>query len=164
MLASFHAAKLPAPEVLATLLINDLAELPGRLVLVLDDVHTIASQPVDEFLTFLVEHQSPGMRLVLATRADPALPLARWRGRGQLEEIRQDELAFTAQETADFIQHTTGAALTPEQLLILEKRTEGWAAGLQLAALSMRATSSDIPAFIEAFSGGHEYIADYPGW
>ena len=94
VLATFHAAKLPAPEMLATLLINDLAEVPERLVLVLDDFHTIASQPVHDFLTFLVEHQPPGMCLVLVTRADPALPLASWRGRGQLEEIRQNELAF----------------------------------------------------------------------
>jgi LuxR family maltose regulon positive regulatory protein len=160
LLATFHASKPPTPQTLATLLINDLAEIPDHLVLVLDDFHTITSQPIHEFLTFLIEHQPPRMCLVLITRADPALPLARLRGRGQLDEIRQNELSFTPEESAEFLNRTMGVALSQEQLSTLERRTEGWAAGLQLAALSMRA-AQDVPAFIEAFSGGHEYIADY---
>ena len=157
---TFHAFRLPTPETLATLLINDLAEISDRLVLVLDDFHTITSQPIHDFLTFLIEHQPPRMCLVLVTRADPALPLARLRGRGQLEEIRQNELSFTPEESAVFLSQTLGVTLTQEQVSTLERRTEGWAAGLQLAALSMR-TTLDIPAFIEAFSGKYEYIADY---
>ena len=160
LLASFHASKIPAPKILATLLINDLARIPERFVLVLDDFHTITSQAVRDFLAYLIEHQPPMLCLVLVTRADPDLPLARLRGKGQLEEIRQDELSFTQEEAADFLNHSMGLALTGEQLLALEKRTEGWAAGLQLAALSMRSTQ-DVPAFIEAFSGGYDYIADY---
>jgi len=160
LLALFHASRLPTPETLATFLINELSGFQDRLVLVLDDFHTISSQPVQDFLAFLVEHQSPGMCLVLVTRADPPLPLARLRGRGQLEEIRQSELSFTLDESAEFMSRTMNVAISQDQLSTLENRTEGWAAGLQLAALSMR-TSQDVPAFIEAFSGGYEYIADY---
>lgn len=160
LLSSFHASKSPAPNALATLLINDLAEISGRLILVLDDVHTLSAQPIHDFLTFLIEHQPPRVCLVLVTRADPALPLARWRGRGQLDEIRQNELAFTQSESSEFLKQTMGVTLTPEQLASLERRTEGWAAGLQLAGLSLR-TSRDISTFIETFSGGYEYIADY---
>ena len=160
LLVSFRAAKPPMPEALATLLINDLAEIREQIVLVLDDFHTITSQPIQDFLTYLIEHQPSGMCLVIATRSDPALPLARWRGRGHLDEIRQNELSFSLDESSNFLNRTMGVALTREQLLILDKRTEGWAAGLQLAALSMR-TTPDIPAFIVAFSGGDEFIADY---
>jgi LuxR family maltose regulon positive regulatory protein len=160
LLASFHASKSPAPGTLATLLINDLAEIAGRLILVLDDVHTLSDQPIHDFLTFLIEHQPPQVCLVLITRADPALPLARWRGRGQLDEIRQNDLAFTQSESSDFLKQTMGVTLTSEQLASLERRTEGWPAGLQLAGLSLR-TSRDISTFIETFSGGYEYIADY---
>ena len=142
------------------MLINDLAGISERFALVLDDFHTITNQTVRDFLAFLIEHQPQMLCLVLVTRADPDLPLARMRGKGQLEEIRQDELSFTQEEAADFLNHSMGLALTGEQLSALEKRTEGWAAGLQLAALSMR-SSQDIPAFVEAFSGGYDYIADY---
>ncbi len=160
VLATFYASKPPTPETAAALLINELAEIPERLVLVLDDLHTITAQSIFDFLAALVEHQPPALCLVLVTRADPALPLARLRGRGQLEEIRQDELSFTPEESADFLRRIMGVQLAQDQLLSLEKRTEGWAAGLQLAGLSLR-TALDIPAFIETFSGGNEYIADY---
>ncbi len=160
VLASFHASRPPAPETAATLLINDLAQLSGRLVLVLDDLHTIAAQPIYQFLSSLIEHQPPTLCLVLVTRSDPPLPLARLRGRGQLEEIRQELLSFTLDESAAFLRQAMGLSLAQDQLLALESRTEGWAAGLQLAGLSLR-TARDVPAFIEAFSGGHEYIAGY---
>ena len=160
LLASLYASKPPKSETLATLLINDLAEASHRFVLVLDDFYTITTQPIHGFMTFLVEHQPPEMCLVLVTRADPALPLAKLRGRGQLAEIRQNDLSFTLEESADFLNRRTNTALSPEQLSALERRTEGWIAGLQLAALSIGSTR-DVPAFIEAFSGGHEYIADY---
>ena len=160
LLSTLQAARPPTPETLATLLINDLAEVPHRLVIVLDDFHAISSQPIHAFLAFLIEHQPPRLCLVLVTRADPALPLARYRGRGQLEEIRQHELSFSQAESADFLTRIMDVALTEDQQAALESRTEGWPAGLQLAALSIRSTR-DIPAFIEAFSGGHEFIADY---
>lgn len=159
-LASFHAAKPPAPETLATLLINELAEIQGQWILVLDDFHTITTPSIHSFISFLLEHQPPGLRLVLATRADPPLPLARLRGRGQMVEVRQDELSFTPTESAEFMGQTMGVALTTQQLAILDRRTEGWAAGLQLAALSVR-RSPDVSGFIEAFSGGYDTVADY---
>ncbi len=160
LLATFHASKLPTPATLATLLINQMAELQEQLMLVLEDFHTIVSQPILDFLTFLIEHQPPSMTLVIVTRADPLLPLARLRGRSQLEEIRQNELLFTPEEAFDFLRQTMGVAVTRDQLMALEKRTEGWPAGLQLAALAMR-TAQDTQAFIDAFSGEHQFIADY---
>ena len=160
LLAFYQASKPPAPEILATLLINDLAGTSERFVLVLDDFHHITSQSIHDFLAFLSEHQPPRMCLVLVTRADPDLPLARLRGKGQLVEIRQDELSFTQEEAADFLGRSMSLELTGEQISALERRTEGWAAGLQLAALSMR-SDKDISAFMDTFSGGYDYIADY---
>jgi LuxR family maltose regulon positive regulatory protein len=160
ILEAFHAARPPAPEIAATLVINVLVQIPDRLVLILDDLHSITAPPIYVFLTSLIEHQPPNLSLVLVTRADPALPLARLRGRGQLEEIRQELLSFTLEESEAFLRQVMGASLTQDQLLALESRTEGWAAGLQLAGLSMRA-AQDLPAFIDSFSGGHEFIAGY---
>lgn len=160
VMLSLQATKPPAPETLAILLVNELANRPERSLLVLDDLHTLESQPVLDFLAFFIEHQPPQFCLVVVTRADPGLPLARLRGRGQMDEVRQNDLAFSLEESAEFLGATVSTALTRDQLVILEQRTEGWAAGLQLAALSMQ-SAQDIPAFIEAFSGGYEYIADY---
>lgn len=160
LMGMLRAAKPPTPQVLATMLINDLAEIPGRFVVVLDDFHTILSQPVLDFLAFLVEHQPPQMCLVLLTRADPALPVARLRGRGQLEEIRQNDLAFSPEEAIEYLHHRMNAAIPKNHLIALVERTEGWIAGLQLASLSIRSTKV-AQAFINAFSGGDEYIADY---
>jgi LuxR family transcriptional regulator, maltose regulon positive regulatory protein len=141
-------------------LINELAETNYHIVLVLDDFHTITSHGIQDFLAFFVEHQPPDLCLVLLSRADPSLPLARLRGRGQLEEIRQNELSFTLDESANFLSRTMGIELSRNQLLSLEKRIEGWAAGMQLAALSLR-TSTDVSGFIADFSGGNEFVADY---
>src|SRR6266702_744290 len=133
----------PAPssfEGLVTALINELAAQPGEeeLLLVLDDYHLIDAQPVHTSLTFLLEHLPPGLHLVLASRSDPPLPLARLRARGQLAELRADDLRFTGDEAAALLREATGADLPGAAVTALASRTEGWAAGLQLAGLSLR--------------------------
>jgi len=165
-----HAAPLlgpPAPpsfEALVTALINELAAQPGEgeVVLVLDDYHLIDAQPVHASLTFLLEHRPPELHLVLASRADPPLPLARLRGRGQLAELRAADLRFTAEEAAALLREAAGPGppLPEATAATLAARTEGWAAGLQLAALSLRGRP-DAAGFVAAFSGSHRYVLDY---
>ena len=155
----------PAPrsfEGLVTALINELADRPGEdeVLLVLDDYHVIEAEPVHASLGFLLEHRPPGLHLVLATRADPPLPLARLRARGQLTELRAAELRFTTDEAAALLYQATGADLPGASVAALAARTEGWAAGLQLAALSLRG-QPDAAGFIAAFSGSHRYVLDY---
>jgi LuxR family maltose regulon positive regulatory protein len=149
----------PTDAILAALL-NEIAALPGDTVLVLDDYHAVDAGPVDEALAFLLAHLPPHMHLVIATREDPPFPLARLRARGQLTELRAADLRFTALEAAAFLNEVMGLSLAAEEIAALEERTEGWIAGLQLAALSMRGRR-DIPGFIRAFAGDHRYIADY---
>jgi LuxR family maltose regulon positive regulatory protein len=129
-------------------------------VLVLDDYHVIDAIDVHQALTFLLEHLPPTMHLVITTREDPPLPLARYRARGQLLEMRAADLRFTEPEAADFLNDVMGLKLSPEQIAALKSRTEGWVAGLQLAALSMQG-HDDIPGFIRSFAGDHRYIVDY---
>ncbi len=147
---------------LVTALINDLAAQPGggEVLLVVDDYHLIDTRPVHESLMFLLEHVPPGLHLVLASRADPPLRLARLRARGQLAELRTDDLRFTAEEAAALLRESAGPGLPGAAVAALVARTEGWAAGLQLAALSLRGRS-DIAGFVAAFSGSHRYILDY---
>jgi len=159
-LAALRTPKPGSPVMLATLLVNDLLEIPGPFVLVLDDYHTITALPIHDFLSCLIDHQPSQMCLVLGSRADPPLPLPRLRARGQLVEIRQDDLTFNRNEAAEFLNSVMGLSLTRDVSDALEKQTEGWIVGLQLAALSMRDVQ-DVPAFIESFSGRHEFIADY---
>ena len=149
-------------EGLVTALINELAAQSGEnaIVLVLDDYHLISARQVHASLAFLLEHLPPGLHLVLASRSDPPLPLARLRARGQLAELRTDDLRFTAEEAAALLRESAGAALPGTAVAALVARTEGWAAGLQLAALSLRGRS-DIAGFVAAFSGSHRYILDY---
>lgn len=147
-------------QTLATLLINDLVKIPDRFILILDDYHWISSSSIHTFLEFLIEHQPKGMSLIIITRADPPIRLARLRARGQLVEIRQADLSFNLEETTEYLGKRMNLDLTSEQLNLLEKRTEGWVAALQLAGLSIR-TLSDPDGFINNFSGRHEYIADY---
>ena len=130
------------------------------LILVLDDYHVIDSQPVDQALTFLVEHLPPQLHLVIASREDPSLPLARLRARGQLTELRAADLRFTPAEAAEFLNRVMGLNLAAEDITALENRTEGWIAGLQLAALSMQGRS-DTAGFIQAFTGSHRFVLDY---
>ena len=158
----------PAPssfQGLVTALINELAAEPdaGEALLVLDDYHVISSQAVHESLAFLLEHRSPGICVVLASRSDPPLPLARLRARDQLTEVRAAELRFTSDEAAALLRHVTtgpGPALDDAMVVALAARTEGWAAGLQLAALSLRG-QDDVAGFVGAFTGSHRYVLDY---
>ena len=150
----------PAPasfQGLVTALINDLAG--EQAVLVLDDYHVISAQQVHESVSFLVEHRPAGICVVLASRADPPLPLARLRARGQLTEIRVGELRFTPAEAGELLQHA-GPALPQASVAALAARTEGWAAGLALAALSLRG-HDDAAGFVAAFTGSHRYVLDY---
>ena len=128
--------------------------------LVLDDYHLVGSEPVHASLGFLLEHLPPGLHPVLASRADPPLALARLRARGQLTELRDAELRFTAGEAADVLRETSGAELPDAAVTALVTRTEGWAAGLQLAALSLRG-QADVAEFVAAFTGSHRYVLDY---
>ena len=150
----------PPTEALLTALLNEIATIPDIFVLVLDDYHVIDSKPVDEALTFLLEHLPPQMHLVIATREDPQLPLARLRARGQLTELRAANLRFTPAEANDFLNRVMGLSLSTEDIAALETRTEGWIAGLQLAALSMQGRG-DIASFIQSFTGSHRFVLDY---
>ncbi len=155
----------PAPpsfEGLVTALINELAARPGdgELLLVLDDYHLIDAQQVHESLVFLLEHLPPGVHLVLASRSDPPLPLARLRAGAQLAELRTGDLRFTAEEAAALLREAIGGDLPGAVVAALAARTEGWAAGLQLAGLSLRG-QPDVTGFVAAFSGSHRYVLDY---
>ena len=150
----------PPPEAILTTLLNEITTLPDHVVLVLDDYHVIDAKPVDMALTYLVEHLPLQMHLVIATREDPRLPLARLRARSQMTELRAADLRFTASEAAAFLNQVMGLGLSAENIAALEDRTEGWIAGLQLAALSMQG-HQDVSGFIRAFAGDHRYIVDY---
>jgi LuxR family maltose regulon positive regulatory protein len=149
-------------EGLVTALINELAADPGpdEVLLVLDDYHLVDSGPVHESVTFLLENLPPGVRVVVSGRASPPLPLARLRARGQLTELRAAELRFTPEEAAALLDETAGAALPAPAVGALVARTEGWAAGLQLAGLSLRG-QADAAGFVAAFSGSHRFVLDY---
>ena len=152
--------QLPPIQSILTTLLNKISAIPNDFILVLDDYHLADSQPVDQGLTFLLEHLPPPMHLVIATREDPNLPLARWRARGQLTELRVADLRFTPAEAAAFLNQVMSLNLLAEDVTALESHTEGWVAGLQLAALSMRG-HEDIPAFIKSFTGSHHFVMDY---
>src|SRR5689334_8486767 len=149
-------------EELVTALINELAANPGpdEVLLVLDDYHLVDSGPVHESVAFLLENLPPGLRIVVSSRADPPLPLARLRARGQLAELRAAELRFTPEEAAALLGETAGPGLPAAAAEALVARTEGWAAGLQLAALSLRG-HADAAGFAAAFSGSHRFVLDY---
>ncbi len=147
-------------ETILTSLLNEISNIPGHFVLILDDYHAIDSHPVDQSLDFLVEHQPPHMHLVISTREDPQLPLARYRARGQLTELRAADLRFTPVEAAEFLNTVTGLGLSGENIAALETRTEGWIAGLQLAAISMQG-HKDATGFIQSFTGSHRFVMDY---
>lgn len=159
-LLALQAPQPPSADAILTAVLNDLAPLPERVILVLDDYHTIDAPAVDQALTFLLDNLPPSMHLVLVTREDPLLPLARLRARGQLNELRAADLRFTLDEAAEFLDQVMGLSLSPAELAALDARTEGWIAGLQLAALSMQGRT-DTAAFIEAFSGSHRFVLDY---
>jgi LuxR family maltose regulon positive regulatory protein len=152
--------QMPPVESLATTLVNDVAAIPTHFVLVLDDYQLVHTRLIHDGLAFLLDHQPPHMHLLIATRTDPPLPLPRLRVRGQMTEIRADDLRFTEGEAATFLNQALGLALDAEKIAALEARTEGWIAGLQLAALSMRG-KGDIDSFVKAFSGSNRHVIDY---
>jgi len=155
-----QATPSPALEALLTLIINDLSAQTTPLLLVLDDYHEIRAPAIHQALIFLLDNLPACLHLLLTTRADPPWPLARWRVRRELVEIRVRDLRFTEAEAAAFLQQELGVVLTASDIAALEQRTEGWIAGLQLAALSL-ADRGDISQFIRAFTGSHAYIVDY---
>lgn len=150
----------PAIRQVLTGLVNDIVELNTAFILVLEDYHLIDNADIHENVNFLLDHLPPGAHLVITTRSDPPLLLARRRGRAQVSEIRAADLRFSLDETADFINETMRLGLAPVDIAALERRTEGWIAGLQMAALSLQ-DESDPHAFVLAFSGDDRHIADY---
>jgi LuxR family maltose regulon positive regulatory protein len=149
-------------EGLVTALVNELAadRGDGEVLLVLDDYHLVDSGPVHESVAFLLENLPPGLQVVVSGRADPPLPLARLRARGQLAEVRAADLRFTPEEAAALLGEAAGPGLPAAAVAALVARTEGWAAGLQLAGLSLRG-HADAAGFVAAFSGSHRFVLDY---
>ncbi len=160
VLAILESPQPPTIESILIALLNEITTVPDDFVLVLDDYHMIDSKPVDDALTFLLEHLPPQMHLVIATREDPNLPLARFRARAQLTELRAADLRFTPSEAAEFLNQVMGLNLSAKDIAALDTRTEGWIAGLQLAALSMRG-HQDASSFIKSFTGSHHFVLDY---
>ncbi len=153
-------AQHPALTDLLPSLVLQLEAISEQFVLVLDDYHLIGSPEIHEALTYLIEHKPAQMHLVIATRKDPPLPIALLRGRGQMVELRQADLRFTSEEADNFLRLGMGMDLSGEEVATLAGRTEGWAAGLQMAALSIRGRE-DAAQMIAGFGGSHEYIVDY---
>jgi LuxR family transcriptional regulator, maltose regulon positive regulatory protein len=160
VLSSLRAPGSPPVEALTGALINELADVPGTLAIVLDDYHLIDSDNVHGIVAFLLERLPSNVHLLIASRIDPPLPLARLRARGQTTEINATDLFFTREEAVAFLKDTMGLNLSDEDVGALEARTEGWIAGLQLAALSMR-DREDVPGFVRAFSGSHRDVLDF---
>jgi LuxR family maltose regulon positive regulatory protein len=172
---SFLQSAQPLPITPAlTPLLNEITTLASKLILVLDDYHVIDSRPIDDAVTYLIEHLPPQLHLVITIREDPQLPLARLRARNQLTEVRGADLRFTTSEAAGYLAGM-GIDLSPTDLAALDDRTEGWIAGLQLAAIAMQSFAEQMPAdalgredlpgrfsgFIRAYAGDHRYIMDY---
>ncbi len=160
MLGALQSPQPPPAESILTTLLNEIAVLPDNFVLVLDDYHAIDAKLVDDTLAFLLEHLPPQMHVVVTTREDPQLPLARLRTRGQMAELRAADLRFTASEAAEFLNPVMGLNLSAADIAALEDRTEGWIAGLQLAAISMQG-HPDATRFIQSFTGSHHFVMDY---
>jgi LuxR family maltose regulon positive regulatory protein len=172
VMAMLQSLQSPPAESILTAVVNEIAALPEAIILVLDDYHLVqgsevgGSTSVDNALAFLLEHQPPQLHLVIATREDPNLPLARLRARGQLTEVRAVDLRFAAAEATEFYNQAMGLNLSTENIAALEKRTEGWIAGLQLAALALQKQVDSIGGKsaaerIGAFSGSHRFVLDY---
>lgn len=160
VLAALQSPQPPSAESILTTLLNEITTVPDDFIFVLDDYHIIDSKPVDNVLTFLLEHLPPQMHLVIASREDPQLPLSRLRVRNQLTELRAADLRFTPAEAAEFLNRVMGLNLSAEDVAALEARTEGWIAGLQMAAISLRGLP-DAASFIQAFTGSHHFVLDY---
>jgi LuxR family maltose regulon positive regulatory protein len=159
-LAALRAPQPPSTESILTALLNDIVTIPDPIVLALDDYHLIDVQQVDKAVTFLLENLPPQLLLVVSTRDDPKLPVARLRACGQLTELRAADLHFTSAEAAEFLNQVMGLNLAVEDVAALEARTEGWIAGLQLAAISMQG-HQDSSSLIKSFTGSHRFVLDY---
>jgi LuxR family maltose regulon positive regulatory protein len=160
LLVALASPQPPPVESILTALLNDITAVRDKFSLVLDDYHVIEAKPIDLALTFLLEHLPPQMHLVIITREDPQLPLARLRASGQLTELRITDLRFTPVEAAEFLNRVMGLDLSAEDVDALETRTEGWIAGLQLAGISMQGLQ-DTTSFIKSFTGSHHFVMDY---
>ncbi len=160
LLGVLQSPQPPTTESILTTLINEITTIPDNFILVLDDYHIIDSKPVDTALAFLLEHLPPQMHLVITTREDPQFPLARLRARGQLIELRAADLRFTPSEAAEFLNQMIGLNLSAEDVAALEVRTEGWVAGLQLAALSMQGHENP-SEFVATLSSNNRFILGY---
>jgi LuxR family maltose regulon positive regulatory protein len=159
-MGTLQSSQSPSIESILESLLNEIVSIPDDFILVLDDYHVVDSKQIDHALTFLIERLPPQIHLIIATREDPDLPLARWRARDQLIELRVKDLRFTASEATGFLNQTMGLHLSTEDVVALETRTEGWIAGLQLAALSMQGLQ-DTTGFIQSFTGSHHFVLDY---
>ncbi len=160
VLGMLESPQPPSSEYILTVLLNEISCVPDHFFLVLDDYHVIETKPVNEMLAFLLEHMPQQMHLVIVTREDPPLPLARLRARGQLSELRAADLRFSFSEAACFLNLLMGLKLADKDIADLENRTEGWITGLQLAAVSMQG-QKDNAAFIRAFTGSNRFVLDY---
>jgi LuxR family transcriptional regulator, maltose regulon positive regulatory protein len=160
VLGMLQSPQSPPPEVMLVALLNDLTTIKDPFVLVLDDYHVIEAQLVEQALTYLVDHLPPQMHLVILSREDPPLPLAGLRARNHLTELRAVDLRFTPSEAAAFLTQVMGLTLSAEDIAALERRTEGWIAGLQFAALAMQ-SHQDTTRFITSFTGSHHFVLDY---
>jgi len=159
-LAMLRSPQPPPSETVLTALINEIASLECKIFLVLDDYHLIDAQPVHDALTFLLENLPPQLHLIIATREDPLLPLSRLRVRNQIAELRATDLRFTPAEAADFLNQVMGLDLSADEISALEARTEGWIAGLQLAAISLQG-QADTSQQIRSFTGSNRLVLDY---
>ena len=160
MVVALQSPQPPAVEPLVTGLLNEIAQVPDPFVLVLDDYHAIDSPAVDRILAYVIEHQPHQMHLAVITREDPSLSQARLRARDQMTELRVADLRFKSAEAAEFFTRVMCLGLSESQIATLEERTEGWIAGMQLAAVSMQGRE-DTAAFIDSFTGSHRFVLDY---
>ena len=160
-LANLLQSPQPLPaKTLAEALVNDLVPVSTPCLLILDDYHEIDATEIDVALSFLLDRMPPNLHLVITSRSDPGFPLSRLRARNQLTELRADDLRFTKEEAAQFLQQSMNLTLSSDQIAALENRTEGWIAGLQMAAISMQ-NRDDVTHFIDSFTGSHRFIMDY---
>jgi LuxR family transcriptional regulator, maltose regulon positive regulatory protein len=159
--AYLRTQQAPSIQYLLTALINRLAEHPERRLLVLDDLHLVTEQTIHASLTYLLEHLPPQLRIILASRSDPPLPLARLRARGQLLEIRAEQLRATNDEAAVFLREVMGVQLSEQDLAVVQQRTENWLVGLQLVGLSLQGSSAPTRELLSEVSGNQDYILDY---
>ena len=161
LLASLSASSSPPITAVITHLLNSLETFEGRIVLALDEYHVIDEGAIHEQIGFLLDHLPPQLHLVLLTRADPPLSLSRWRARRELAEVRQADLRFERPEADHLLNELLALELSADEVAVLEQRTEGWPAGLQMAALALGQRDVDRQAFIDSFAGSHFYIMTY---